>query len=258
MTDRPMNTHRWPLLLVMILAALVAGCGSAGGSAAPSPSPGAAPVTTPAEAIARIIDHEPRLAGITQRDSNLIGQAHWYEVTPASGVGVFVVAVRVGWGDCPAGCISEHSWVYAIGPNGEVTLMSEGGAAVPDGEWPSPGAGPAASGGGGLDGPGTGLFITAVAGPTCPVETPDDPACAPRPVGGAVIVVSDGQGNGVAEVELDDTGTVFIELPAGSYVIEAVSVDGFMGAPASQTATVVAGGRTSVAFIFDTGIRAPG
>ena len=137
--------------------------------------------------------------------------------------------------------------------------MSEGGAAVPTGEWPSPGAGPAASGGAGLDGPGTGLLITAVAGPTCPVETPDDPACAPRPVGGAVIVVADGQGNGgVAKVELDDTGTAFIELPAGSYVIEAILVDGPMGAPGSQTATVVAGERTSVAFIFDTGIRAPG
>ncbi len=47
--------------------------------------------------------------------------------------------------------------------------------------------------------PGTGLAITAAAGPTCPVEKiPPDPACAPRPVAGATILIKAGAGTIVA------------------------------------------------------------
>jgi hypothetical protein len=210
-------------------------------------------VTTEAQAVARILQIEPRLMGMTPRDPNAIGQASWYEVAPASGVGAFVASVRVGWGDCEAGCINEHTWVYAVGPNGEVTIQSEGGEPVPAGVWPSPAAG---GGGGGVGGPGTGLFITASAGPTCPVEQiPPDPACAPRPVTTALVVVTDATGNGVAKVQVDETGTAFIELPPGDYLVEASSVDGLMGTPASVNVTVVDGTRTPVDLLYDTGIR---
>jgi hypothetical protein len=245
---------RLPLILTTV-ALLLAACGAVPGLATPAPNPAGGPVTTPEQAIARVIATEPRLAGITARDPDGIGQASWYEVAPASGVGVFIVSVRVGWGDCEAGCISEHSWVYVIGPNGEVTVQSEGGEAVPDDMWPTPGA---ASGGGGLDGPGTGLFVTALAGPICPVEQPGDLDCAPRRVAGAVIVVRDGLGIGVAKVMLDASGTAFIELPAGSYTVEAMPVESLMGTPVSQSATVVDGRRAPVVFDYDTGIRAPG
>ena len=83
----------------------------------------------------------------------MIGQSAGYEVVPASGVGAFLVSVRVGWGDCPAGCINEHTWVYAVSPDGGVTLQSEGGDVVPPDAWPSPGG----------DGR-TGLAIIATAG----------------------------------------------------------------------------------------------
>jgi hypothetical protein len=89
------------------------------------------PVTTAAEAVARVIALEPRLTGIAPRDPGLIGQAAWYEVTPASGVGAFVVTVRIGWGDCPAGCIDRHVWTYEVTPEGAVELVGETGDPVP-------------------------------------------------------------------------------------------------------------------------------
>jgi hypothetical protein len=202
------------------------------------------PVTTAAEAVARVIALEPRLTGIAPRDPGLIGQAAWYEVTPASGVGAFVVTVRIGWGDCPAGCINEHSWTYAVLPDGTVNLQSEGGAEVPMDAWPAPG-------GAGR----TGIAIVATAGPTCPVETPNDPNCQPQPVVGAVIVVRDAAGTEVARAETDAAGAVFIEVPAGAYVVEAQPVEGLMGTPGPADATVVDGAGTLVPLAYDTGIR---
>jgi hypothetical protein len=255
-----MKTPTSPLLLILVtVTMLFAACASAAASPAPSSTPAGGPVTTPEQAVAAVIAHEPRLTGITQRDPDAIGQANWYEVAPASGVGAFIVKIRIGWGDCPAGCINEHTWVYAVGPNGEVTLQSEGGEAVPDAMWPNPG--PAASGGanGGPNGPGTGIFVTAGAGPTCPVETvPADPNCAARPVAGAVIVITDAQGGNGTKVQLDDSGTAFIELTPGDYVVQPLPVEGLMGTPESQTVTVIDGKRTAVEFAYDTGIRAPG
>lgn len=242
--------HRRPRLAVMTalvaVAIAMAACGgSAGPSGAPSPTAGGGPVTTEAQAIARVIAHEPRLTGITKRDPDAIGQASWYEVQPASGVGAFVVSVRVGWGDCPAGCIDEHTWVYAIGPDWSVTLQSEGGPDVPADAWPSPAT----------DGTATGLLISAVAGPTCPVETvPPDPACAPRAVV-ATIIVRDAQGADVTKAVTDPTGTVFVALDPGAYIVIGTPVEGFMGTPEEQPATVADGATTPVTLAYDTGIR---
>lgn len=246
-----MNTRLIRLLLVSF-ALSVAACSSGSvPSASAPPSAGGGPVTTEEEAVARVIEREPRLAGIAKRDPAMIGQSSWYEVAPASGVGAFIVTVRVGWGDCQAGCIDEHTWVYAIGPDGSVTLQSEGGGEVPGNAWPSSGA---AGGGGG--GGATGIAITAVAGPTCPVETvPPDPECAPRPVQGVVVFVQDDQGNTVSKAPLDGSGMAFVELPAGAYIVTAEVPGGFMGPPEPQQALVEAGRSTAVTLTFDTGIR---
>lgn len=231
----------WLTVLVLV----VAGCGGGGTSPAPSPTPEPEPVTTPEGAVAAVVRHEPRLTGIGPLDPDLIGQASWYEVTPASGVGAFLVAIRVGWGDCPAGCINEHTWVYAVQPDGTVQLQSEGGDAVPPDAWPAPGG----------DGR-SGLMLAATAGPTCPVETnPPDPACAPKAVPGAVVIVRDAAGDEVMTVTLDATGVAFVELPPGDYVVEAQPVEGLMGTPEAVTVTVVDGAGTPIELGYDTGIR---
>jgi hypothetical protein len=238
------------LILSLAILLLVAGCaGGAGPSSSPSPSVGDGPVTTEEQAIARVIAHEPRLAGIVKRDPDMIGQSSWYEATPASGVGVVVVTVRIGWGDCQAGCIDEHTWVYAVGPDGSVTLQSEGGGAVPDSAWP----GPVADGQAGR----TGILVTAVAGPTCPVETvAPDPACAPRPVASTLIDVADGTGRQIARQETDVAGTSFFEVPPGVYVVTVADTgEQFFGVPEPQKVEVVAGAVAPVTIAFDTGIR---
>jgi hypothetical protein len=241
-------------IVVVLVAGLVAGaCGGTGASVVPSgpgdpssvPVPSREPVTTPEGAIAAVIAREPRLTGITELDPNLIGQGTYYEVTPASGVGAFLVAVTVGWGDCQAGCIDEHEWLYAVQPDGTVILQSESGEPVPNDAWPSPGG----------DGR-TGVLLTAVAGPTCPVETdPPAPECAPRPVAGAVVDVLDVGGAPVTQVTLDAGGFAFLELDAGSYTLNGRAVEGLMGAPPPQSVTVADGAAVPIVLSYDTGIR---
>lgn len=235
--------------LLLITAVLFVAACAAGGSASQVPVPsGGGPVTTADEAVARVIESEPRLAGIGKRDPDMIGQANWYEVAPASGVGAFIVTVRLGWGDCQAGCIDEHTWVYAVLPDGTVNLQSEGGPAVPPDAWPAPGAGG--------DGR-TGVHIVAVAGPTCPVETvPPDPNCAPKPVPNATAVIIDAA-DGVQDlfVVLDAAGEGFVELEPGDYSVTAQAVGGFMNGPEPQRVVVEDGRISEVTLTFDTGIR---
>lgn len=233
------------LLAAVALVAVLAAC--AGGAASPTvaPTPTREPVTTPEAAIAAVIAREPRLTGITALDPDLIGQGTFYEVMPASGVGAFVVKVTVGWGDCQAGCISGHEWLYAVQPDGSAVLQSEGGDAVPNDAWPSPGG----------DGR-TGIMLAAVRGPICPVETiPPDPACAPQPVPGAVVVIRDVAGDEVVRVTLDATGVAFVELAAGTYTLEPQPVEGTMSPAAAQSVTVADGVGVPIVLAYDTGIR---
>jgi hypothetical protein len=198
-----------------------------------------------------VIATEPRFAGITKRDPDMIGQANWYEIGPASGSGAFVVTMRVGWGDCPSGCIDEHTWVYAVAPDGTVTLQSQGGSDVPPDAWPAPAGGSA----GEEAQTGAGLHFTALAGPTCPVEQPGDPACAPKPVPDVPIVIMDGDGKVMDRMVLNAGGTGVITLDPGDYIVRAEGVEGFMSGPGAQRVTVVDGRMTQVDLLFDTGIR---
>ena len=235
-------TTRGALTLATLLL-IVAGCAAAVTDATPTPLP--VPITAAEAAVAQVIHAEPRLSGIGARNPDAIGQAAWYEVAPASGVGAFVVTVRLGWGDCEAGCIDEHIWHYAVAPDGAVSVVSESGVAVPDDAWPAP-----------LGGGQTGIGGVVTAGPVCPVEkNPPDPACAPRPVDGATLVFRDGAGTEVARVTTAADGTFFAEVPGGFYVVMPQPAKGLLGTPGPQSVTVIDGAAVRLDLSYDTGIR---
>lgn len=203
--------------------------------AACSSTPGATgSVTTAAQAAQLALAQQSRFAGIAPFDENLIGQASWYQVTTAEDG--WQVLIRIGWGDCPAGCINEHRWTYAVGKDAKVELLSETGDPLPDA---------------------TGVRGTVSAGPTCPVERdPPDPGCAPRLVAGAVLVVTDAAGAEVARATSAEDGTFSIELDPGSYRLTAPPFEGLMGTPEPMDFAVEAGGpMTELQVSYDTGIR---
>lgn len=103
--------------------------------------------------------------------------------------------------------------------------------------------------------PGTGLAISALAGPTCPVETLGDPACAPRPVAGAKVTILDAQGREAAMVVLDAKGSAAVALASGTYVVRAQPAGGLMGTPEPMEVAVLDGKLTPIALSYDTGIR---
>lgn len=237
-----MTDVRTTLRAIPVLILLVASCA---GTTAPSASPAPLLVVTPDQAVARVLLAERRLTGIAPHDAAAIGQANWYEVASASGVGAFVVTVRIGWGDCESGCIDEHRWQYAVSPDGAVSPISQTGPAVPDSAWP----GVTITGR-------TGIRGTATAGPTCPVQkNPPDMACAPRPVAGAVVRILDAAGTLVARTTTGADGTFFVDLPTGRYVVEPQAVVSLMGTAGPQTVTVDAGRASAVQLDYDTGIR---
>jgi hypothetical protein len=214
-------------LRVAVLAALVilSACAAA---------PGASGVHDAAAAARLALAQQERFAGIGPLDSNLIGQAAWYEVADAADG--WQVVVRIGWGDCEAGCINEHRWTYSVGRDGSVELTAEAGEPLPDA---------------------TGVRGTVSAGPTCPVQRdPPDPACAERPVAGAVLVVSDASGTEVKRVTSAADGSFSVELAPGAYRVTAQPVDGLMGTPAPIDVQVEAGQpMTELQVSYDTGIR---
>ena len=146
------------------------------------------------------------------------------------------VVIRIGWGDCPSGCISEHQWTYAVSTAGDVSLVDESGAPLP------------------MD---TGVRGTVVAGPTCPVVTdPPDLACADRPVADAELVVTTFAGDEVARTTSDADGAFAIALAPGVYRLEPQPVDGLMGTAEPVEFTVEWGMLIpELVVCYDTGIR---
>jgi hypothetical protein len=103
--------------------------------------------------------------------------------------------------------------------------------------------------------PTSGIRGKATAGPVCPVErVPADSACAPRPVIGAVIVVTDAGGKEVARATTGSDGTYLVTIPAGSYTVTPEMTTGIMRAPGPQSVTVT-DGLAVVDLAYDTGIR---
>ena len=270
MNDRPRRRRPALLLAALGAAAALAGCAAAAPVPAPSgASPGlsAAPPATssPAggaisreDAVATVLALDPSFAGIGPLDPGVIGQSAWYEVLPGT-VGWRVVVTK-GWGDCPAGCINRHTWTYEVDGSGSVRLVEEAGDPLPDD----------ASGGGADGSPapppapiptdgGPWIAGRAVAGPVCPVErVPPDPACADRPVPGAVIVVRGAAGAEVARVTTAADGTFLVAVPGGgTWSVEARPVEGILGTPAAMPVEVPDGPAAWVAVVvsYDTGIR---
>jgi len=211
--------------------------------------------------VARVLAQDPRFAGIGPQDPDLIGASAWYEVSAA--VVGWRVTVTIGWGDCPAGCINRHAWVYDVDGTGTVTLVEEMGDPLEDG------SGGGSGGSGGTD-DGTppvvipadgGPWIAgrAVAGPVCPVEqVPPDPACADRPVVGALIVVRGADGAEVARATTAADGTFLAGVPGGgSWTVEPQPVEGLLGTAPPVVVQVLDAPSSWVAadVAYDTGIR---
>jgi len=272
MNDRRRQpTPRGPLFpFVALMVVLVAACSGAAGPASTPPSttapasappatapPSGAPLTQ-ADAVAFVLDRDPRFAGIGPLDPNLIGQSAWYEVSPA--VEGWRITVTKGWGDCEAGCISRHSWVFEVDSTGTVTLAEELGDPL------GSGSGDGSEGGSSGEPPvaipargGPWIAGRATAGPVCPVErNPPDPACAPRPVVGAVIVIRGAGAAEVARVTTAPDGTFVVAVPhGGAWIVEPQPVDGLIGTAPATTVEVADGPSAWVAVdvAYDTGIR---
>jgi hypothetical protein len=161
-------------LMLMVGLLVVACSASAGGSSA---SPTLAPLSTPTraassltalDAAAIVVAQDPRFAGVGPRDPSMVGQGSWYDVAPSSSG--WIVTVQLGWGDCQAGCISRHTWTYAVTTTGAASLVSETGDALP-----------AASGIASTGQSGTGAPVPATAEPTPGTGRPAPTAGRPAP-----------------------------------------------------------------------------
>jgi Prealbumin-like fold domain len=232
-----------PAALVALVLVLATACAS--GAATPAPTT----IETPEDAAALVIASDPRFAGIGPRDPDVIGACCFWEARVANGG--FEVDVEIGWGDCPAGCINRHTWSFTVGPTGAIELIGEAGPPVPAGVT---GGGEGGNGGGGILPGGAGIIGRAVAGPTCPVVRPDDPACDDRPVAGATILVLDERGTEVARLITADDGTFHVTLPPGTYTVEPQPVEGLLGTPGTME-VIVGRGFSPIDVGYDTGIR---
>lgn len=95
----------------------------------------------------------------------------------------------------------------------------------------------------------------ALASPVCPVETnPPDPACAPRPVVGAIVLAVAESGDRV-ETTTGPDGRFSFDLAAGRYQIVPQPADGLMGTPGPIEVEAASGSIDVGVLMYDTGIR---
>jgi hypothetical protein len=125
----PFNAARFRAFLLAVSLALAA-CATAGGipsSASPGPPTlPAAPVLSPEDAAARAIATDKRFAGAAELVPGVIGASKWWRATPVVDGG-YSIAITLGSGDCPAGCINNHTWTFAVAADGSVTKTGESG-----------------------------------------------------------------------------------------------------------------------------------
>ena len=143
---------RLPMSAVIVLSMLLVACANnAGGSSpsleptstptltstpAPTPTPIAADIASPEDAAALVIATDPRFEGAIQLSPDVIGASKWWEAT-ALDDGAYRISLTIGWGDCPSGCISHHTWVFKVTADGAVTLLEESGDPLGDGSIPA-------------------------------------------------------------------------------------------------------------------------
>ncbi len=83
---------------------------------------------------------------------NLSGLAYWFalvdgviwaepnawagdgpEIIAQAGTDHWLLTYSLGWGDCPAGCIDRHFWLFKVSTIGEVTYLGSSGTPIPTG-----------------------------------------------------------------------------------------------------------------------------
>lgn len=101
-----------------------------------------------------------------------------------------------------------------------------------------------------------------LAAPTCPVESSSsaqpgaDDDCEPSPVGDALVVVVDEQGQEVASTRSAGDGSFEIEVREGTYTVVARPVEGLLAEPEPRVVAVGANQTTGLEpLVYDTGIR---
>jgi hypothetical protein len=102
----------------------------------------------------------------------------------------------------------------------------------------------------------SGRRLTVTIGPTCPVERPDDPACADRPYDARLRIVDLRVHRVVTTVRSGSDGRVSVALRPRRYLIRPLS-PGSARIPDARpvTATVAPRRYTAVLIAYDSGIR---
>ena len=91
------------------------------------------PIDSPAEAHQAVLAAGAPFEDFVFLDGGLIGASQYFEVKGDPGSGAtWVVVYTYGWGDCQAGCISRHTFVYLVDPvTGDATFERQEGEALP-------------------------------------------------------------------------------------------------------------------------------
>ena len=99
----------------------------------------------------------------------------------------------------------------------------------------------------------SGITGTILAGPTCPVVSPNPGVdCADKSVVATVIVRDATIGLELARFTSSTDGTFLVPLFPGRYILDPQPVSGYIGTPPSQTVDVQAGRFTDVIIEYDT------
>ena len=122
------QTRRFSALIALTL--LIAAVSPARVSASESIS---LPIDSPAEAHQAVLAAGAPFEDFVLLDGGLIGASQYFEVKGDPGSGAtWVVVYTYGWGDCQAGCISRHTFVYLVDPvTGDATFDRQEGDALP-------------------------------------------------------------------------------------------------------------------------------
>ena len=122
------QTRRFSALIALTL--LIAAVSPARVSASESIS---LPIDSPAEAHQAVLAAGAPFEDFVYLDGGLIGASQYFEVKGDPGSGAtWVVVYTYGWGDCQAGCISRHTFVYLVDPvTGDATFDRQEGDALP-------------------------------------------------------------------------------------------------------------------------------
>ncbi|HEV2006754.1 MAG TPA: hypothetical protein VGQ85_09090 [Candidatus Limnocylindrales bacterium] len=123
----PFSATRFRALLLAVsfaLAACATGGGAPSGASPGPPTLPAAPVLSPEDAAARAIATDKRFAGAAELVPGVIGASKWWRATPIADGG-YSIAITLGSGDCPAVCISRHTWTFTVAADGSVMKTGE-------------------------------------------------------------------------------------------------------------------------------------